>query len=213
MNRRRKQRLKYNAAVVTCGIGLCLGMVATLPENETDLGEVEVMHVYAAQGARPSAYPFADASGSTPVIVRQEFAAKTEKSGSVVGSAKWSDSEKYLLEKIAMAEAEGEDTVGKAYIMRVVLNRVQSDGFPNGIEEVILQSRGSTYQFSSVMPGGRWWTTEPDQDCRNAMEMIENGWDESHGALFFESESDSEWHRKNLRFLFRHGRHYFYTEK
>ena len=34
----------------------------------------------------------------------------------------WSDEDSYLLAKIAMAEAEGEDTAGKALVMCVVLN-------------------------------------------------------------------------------------------
>lgn len=44
----------------------------------------------------------------------------------------------YLLEKIAMAEAESEDTEGKALVMLVVLNRVWDARFPDTIEEVIM---------------------------------------------------------------------------
>lgn len=45
----------------------------------------------------------------------------------------------YLLEKVAMAEAESEDTEGKALVMLVVLNRVWDARFPDTIEEVIMQ--------------------------------------------------------------------------
>ena len=38
-------------------------------------------------------------------------------------------------------------------------------------------------------------------------------WDESCGATYFESKSESTWHTDNLRFLFKHGKHYFYEEK
>ena len=115
----------------------------------------------------------------------------------------------YLLMKIAMAEAEGEDTEGKALVMRVVLNRVKSREFPDTIKKVIYQER----QFSPVS-NGRFDRVEPDEDCRRAFDMIQNEtWDKSRGALYFESKSKSTWHQDNLQFLFRHGNHYFYTDR
>lgn len=121
----------------------------------------------------------------------------------------FSEKNTYLLMKIAMAEAEDEDTKGKALVMRVVLNRVKSKEFPNSIRKVIYQER----QFSPIA-NGRFDRVEPNEDCQKALDMIEeDGWDESKGALYFESKSDSTWHEDNLQFLFRHGCHYFYTDK
>ena len=118
--------------------------------------------------------------------------------------------ESYLLTKIAMAEAEGEDTEGKALVIMVVLNRVWSDKFPDSIEEVIMQKN----QFSVTQEGGRWWRVEPDEDCYNALDMVmAEQWDKSHGALYFESAGKSTWHQDNLEYLFKHGNHYFYKEK
>jgi len=115
----------------------------------------------------------------------------------------------YLLMKIAMAEAEGEDTEGKALVIMVVLNRVNSSSFPDSVKKVIFQER----QFSPVA-NGRFDRVEPDEDCQRALDMIQNdGWDKSRGALYFESKSDSTWHEDNLQFLFRHGKHYFYTDR
>lgn len=115
----------------------------------------------------------------------------------------------YLLAKIAMAEAEGEDTEGKALVMLVVLNRVRNDRFPDSIEEVIFQKG----QFSPV-GNGRYESVEPNNDCYKALKLIKDkNWDESRGAVYFESKSDSKWHSENLTFLFRHGKHYFYREK
>ena len=117
--------------------------------------------------------------------------------------------DEYLLTKIAMAEAEGEDTEGKALVMLVVLNRVKSEGFPGNIREVIYEER----QFSSIK-NGRFERVEPDKDCWKALDMVRNDkWDGSQGALYFESKSNSTWHSENLDFLFRHGKHYFYREK
>lgn len=121
----------------------------------------------------------------------------------------FSKKDAYLLMKIAMAEAEDEDTEGKALVMRVVLNRVRHKEFPDSIKKVIYQEK----QFSPIA-NGRFDRVEPDKDCKKALDMIaEDEWDESRGALYFESKSDSTWHEDNLRFLFRHGNHYFYTDR
>ena len=97
----------------------------------------------------------------------------------------------YLLEKIAMAEAESEDTEGKALVMLVVLNRVWDTRFPDTIEEVIMQDGAFT-----PVSNGRYDKVEPDADCMKAMELITvEHWDESQGALYFEKASDeSTWH-------------------
>lgn len=126
-----------------------------------------------------------------------------------IKSLDWDSDDAYLLAKIAMAEAEGEDTEGKALVMLVVLNRVWSDEFPNTISEVIYQED----QFSPVS-NGRFESVEPSKDCYKALDLIQlQHWDESEGALYFESASASTWHRDNLKLLFQHGRHMFYTNK
>ena len=132
-----------------------------------------------------------------------------EKSRRITGSMDWDYEDAYLLAKLAMAEAEGEDVEGKALVIMVVLNRVWSDGFPDSIPEVIFQEG----QFSPVS-NGRFDRVEPDRECYEALELIRlSRWDESQGALYFESAGKSDWHRKNLEFLFQHGNHYFYTDK
>lgn len=115
----------------------------------------------------------------------------------------------YLLQKIAMAEAEGEDTEGKALVMLTVLNRTRDDKFPDSIREVIFQPG----QFSPV-GSGRFYKVKPDEDCKAALDLILlKKWDGSCGATYFESESESTWHRDNLHFMFKHGKHYFYEER
>lgn len=126
----------------------------------------------------------------------------------LIGSMDWDSEDAYLLAKIAMAEAESEGVEGKALVMLVVLNRVWSDGFPDSISEVIFQEG----QFSPVS-SGRYDRVEPDQECWEALELIQvEKWDESQGALYFESKGNSSWHRDNLQFLFQYGNHYFYKE-
>lgn len=128
--------------------------------------------------------------------------------GNLTGSMDWDSEDAYLLVKIAMAEAEGEGLEGKALVMLVVLNRVQSDEFPDSISEVIFQKG----QFSPIS-NGRYDRVEPDQECYEALDLVSEKWDESQGTLYFESASASNWHRNNLKFLFQYGKHYFYTDK
>ena len=129
---------------------------------------------------------------------------------SMIYSYDWDAEEAEMLMKIAMAEAEGESTEGKAMVMLVVLNRVWSKDFPGSIEEVIFQTEPAR-QFTVTKDGGRWYTTEPDADCMAALQLVESGWDESNGALYFESGSnDNTWHSRNLQFLFQLGNHKFY---
>ena len=122
-------------------------------------------------------------------------------------SRDWDAEESYLLAKIAMAEAEGEDIEGKAHVIMVVLNRVADNRFPNTIHDVIYQKN----QFTPV-GNGRFNRIEPNEECYMALDMIMiDKWDKSQGALYFESNKNTNnWHSRNLKYLFKHGCHRFY---
>ena len=127
-----------------------------------------------------------------------------------VENEQFTDEEEYLLAKLAMAEAEGEDLKGKAFVMLVVLNRVNDDEFPDTIKEVIFQESNGTYQFSPI-GDGRFFKQEPNDECYEALELVKTGYDESKGALYFTSiKEQSTWHSRNLDLLFEHGGHLFY---
>lgn len=116
------------------------------------------------------------------------------------------DEDMYCLAKIAMAEAEGEDAKGKALVIRTVLNRVEADGFPDNVEDAILQAG----QFESTVDEGRYWNLDPSQECYDAVYMVKNGWDESEGSLYFETVETVSWMDENTEYLFTHGNHKFY---
>lgn len=158
--------------------------------------------------AEPVMEEAAEAVQTEPVTVETPEPVPTGQPKKVSWSLDWSAEDSYILTKIAMAEAEGEDTEGKALVILVVLNRVWDDSFPDTIEEVVMQEN----QFSPVA-NGRYDKVEPDSDCLDALELVMDGWDESEGALYFESRSLSTWHQRNLKYLFKHGNHYFYREK
>lgn len=123
-----------------------------------------------------------------------------------IQSSPFSGEDEYLLVKIAMAEAEGEDVDGKALVILTVLNRVNSNEFPDTIHDVIYQPS----QFSPI-DNGRFDAVEPDGECYEALEMVKDGWDESKGSLYFESCKEADnWHSRNLEYLFTHDGHRFY---
>ena len=142
----------------------------------------------------------------TPITTQTTAAEPEPTYTSMIKSRDWDAEDSKILLKIAMAEAEGESTEGKALVMLVVLNRVWSDQFPGTIEDVVFEPK----QFSPVMEGGRYYTTEPDEDCYKALEMVMHDWDESYGALYFESCEGSSWHSEHLEFLYQVGNHKFY---
>jgi len=81
-----------------------------------------------------------------------------------------SDKELHLLQKIVMAEAEGEPYKGKVAVANVVLNRLRSANFPDTIYKVIHQKS----QFSPVA-NGRLKRVTPNEDSIKAVNAALNG--------------------------------------
>ena len=110
-----------------------------------------------------------------------------------------------MLMKIARSEG-GEDLKAQALIMRVVLNRVISDDFPDTIQEVIYQD----YQFSAVSDGN-YDNADVNANSHLALAEIEKGWDESDGALFFEASwLEDSWQSQTKEFLYEYEGTKFY---
>lgn len=222
MEKNRKRRSRRSAAFTgilsaACGaFGICALSVTyartgssagadTQPETWT-ISEQEVANYQEQEAAKEEADAIRAFMDAQAKEAEADAAAKFAGSRQELWEQGFTDRERYLLAKLAMAEAEDEDTEGKALVMRVVLNRVMDSGFPGTIEEVIFQPG----QFSPIS-NGRFDRVEPDADCWEALDLITmDQWDSSFGATYFESKSNSTWHSENLEFLFQHGRHYFY---
>lgn len=175
--------------------------LALLVTGVTAYTDITVKSEVAVKAIAPKRYVYVAPENVQSEIPQQDYIKFQDRF-----SMDWGAEDAEILKKIAMAEAEGESTEGKALVMLVVLNRMLSDKFPDSIAEVVFQKN----QFSSVFDGGRYWTTVPDHDCEKALQLIEHGYDESEGALYFESVNDQSWHSENLEFLFREGNHRFY---
>lgn len=110
------------------------------------------------------------------------------------------EEEQTMLLKIGMAERGDTDcTECIALVMRTVLNRVDSDRFGSSIHSVL----HAQDQFTPVMDGS-FYSAEPNDRCREALEMVICGWDESQGALYYEWCQGESWHSRNLHLLLQH---------
>lgn len=116
-----------------------------------------------------------------------------------------------VLLHIVEAEAGGCDHQGKVLVANVVINRVRSGGFPSTITEVVYQNN----QFSPVK-SGTLYSVSVSEGTQAAVNAALTGEDYSCGALFFAARSKANpsnmrWFDNNLRFLFEHGGHEFFT--
>ena len=121
-----------------------------------------------------------------------------------------SDSDYDTLLRIVQAESGGCDIIGKILVANVILNRVDSDEFPNSIHGVVYQKS----QFSPVIDGSIN-RCKVSEETREAVERALNGEDPSEGALYFMNRSRSaaknvRWFDTKLSFLFKHGEHEFF---
>lgn len=119
-----------------------------------------------------------------------------------------------ILLRIVEAEAGGEDEEGKLLVANVVLNRMNSEAFPNSVKEVVMQRSGSVSQFSPVA-SGRIWRVTVSEETVSAVQRALEGEDLSQGALYFAARkradsSSMRWFDEHLTFLFRHGGHEFF---
>ena len=111
-----------------------------------------------------------------------------------------------MLLRIAEAEVGGDRCVTcAALVMLTIINRVRTKGFANNIYDVL----HTPDQFTPVMEG-TFDTAEPTPECKRALRMVLNGWDESEGVLFYEACTGSSWHSKHLTMAFEHCQTRFY---
>ncbi|WP_322902981.1 cell wall hydrolase [Paenibacillus campi] len=96
-----------------------------------------------------------------------------------------SDKERLMLERMVMAEAEGEPYEGKVAVANVVLNRLRSANFPDTIKGVLYQK----YQFSPIS-NGRFERVKPNADSIKAVrEALEGRKEVPDNTYYFVSLS------------------------
>ncbi|MFP4662271.1 MAG: spore cortex-lytic enzyme [Halanaerobiales bacterium] len=109
-----------------------------------------------------------------------------------------------MIARLIHAEARAEPFEGQVAVAAVLLNRVNSPSFPNTVSGVIYQPLA----FESVANGQ--FNLPPNDQNRKAARSAINGWDPTHGSLFFWNPSKPVskwiWSRRIVR---RIGEHVF----
>lgn len=114
------------------------------------------------------------------------------------------------LERIVQAEAGSEGLIGKILVANVILNRVNSEYFPDDIVKVIEQRKGNIFQFSPVQDGA-YYVVTVTKETKKAVEMALAGIDYSKGVEFFcTPASAGGFHDVALEFAFKYKGHNFY---
>lgn len=108
-----------------------------------------------------------------------------------------SEEERLVLHKIAVAEAGNTTPEMMYHVMFTVLNRVESDQFPNTIEEVVKQKG----QFSTYPT--KYENAQPNEGSMEAMRLIEEGLAMNYGQLYFENTKKGSWISTHKEFIFR----------
>ncbi len=116
--------------------------------------------------------------------------------------------------KIVEAEAGTEDETGKLLVANVVLNRVNSEYFPDTVTEVVYQREGGKAQFSPV-GSGSIKRVVASKETAAAVERALKGEDISQGALYFAARKAADpknmrWFDRCLTRLFAYGGHEFF---
>ncbi len=116
----------------------------------------------------------------------------------------------YWLSRIISAESRGEPLEGQIAVGNVVLERVESEDFPNSIPEVIFQYADGVVQFEPVENGTVY--LDPTEQSVEAARRTLRGEKSLEGAMFFYAPALSEgvWINDNRTYLATIGCHRFY---
>lgn len=115
------------------------------------------------------------------------------------------DEDVELLSLLVLAEAEGECDLGKKLVADVVLNRVDSELFPNTISEVVYEK--DPVQFSSMYNGRSKKVTVDDATRELVREEMRNRYCDK--TLYFRTK---RYHGSTTP-LYHIGNHYFSGQK
>lgn len=128
----------------------------------------------------------------------------------LIGSSTWralrnetfTKNEIQMLAQLVHGEARGESFKGKVAVASVVLNRVNSNEFPDKVKGVIFKPDA----FTAVSDGQYHMT--PEEDAYRAVYTAIQGWDPSQGALYYfnpnTATSDWIWSRTQITQIGKH---------
>lgn len=118
--------------------------------------------------------PGAKAPAKAPALTRIKPMNRVPQS-----NAGMSDQDIQIIAQAVHAEARGENYTGQVAVAAVILNRLESEQFPDSPSSIVYQPLA----FEAVADGQI--NMAPDQTARKAVYDALNGWDPSSGALYY----------------------------
>lgn len=103
----------------------------------------------------------------------------TEAANAGKSSKGFSETDLKLMANAVYGEARGEPYVGQVAVAAVILNRLESELFPDTVSGVIFQPGA----FTAVADGQIWLT--PNETAKKAVQDAINGWDPSVGCVYY----------------------------
>ncbi|RJS62467.1 spore cortex-lytic enzyme [Bacillus sp. PK3_68] len=107
-----------------------------------------------------------------------------------------------LMANAVHGEARGEPYEGQVAVAAVILNRLESQSFPNTVSGVIFEPRA----FTAVADGQIWLT--PNETSKKAVLDAINGWDPTSNALYYfnpdTATSSWIWSRPQIKKIGKH---------
>ncbi len=133
-----------------------------------------------------------------------------ERSAAVPAEDFYDEKDLHWLSKIIHAEAQGEPLDGKLAVGNVILNRVESDEFPDTVYDVIFDDEHGV-QFTPTVNGAI--NKEPNDDSILAAKLCLDGAVLDETMLYFLNEriASSLWIPQNRDFVMAIGEHRFYS--
>lgn len=113
------------------------------------------------------------------------------------------------LMKIGQCEAGEEDPLAIAYVMKIIMNRLADENFPQTIDGVIHQKLRDKYQFSTVA-SGKYDKTIPNVNAHYALYLLESGQINIESKWFEAEWVKDSWQSKNKTFEFEYAGHRYY---
>lgn len=110
-----------------------------------------------------------------PLTGTEELRAELKTGG--VGS--FSSNEIKLMANAVHGESRGEPYIGQVAVASVILNRIESEKFPNNVSGVIFQPGA----FTAVADGQIWLS--PDEESKKAVLDAIRGWDPTGNTLYY----------------------------
>ncbi|MFJ6414165.1 cell wall hydrolase [Terribacillus sp. AE2B 122] len=146
-------------------------------------------------------------NGPAAIVLTDRDDQTIELAETTIEQKQYTTKEIELLQRLVQAETSGEDYLGKVAVATVVLNRIESDEFPDSIHDVIMQKG----QFQPVGSGVIWKSEPTDETVQAVADALVQKDDMQNIVWFMNPETaTTNWIAETQEQVEQIGNHVFY---